>query len=286
MAVAVLKTPRPAMPDLIAAARGLLLSTLVSALVSACATPPNSTTGSVQDPYETFNRKMFAFNNGLDRHAIEPASQIYEELTPSFARDRIADFFANIRGPVIFANDLLQGETSRAGTTFVRFGLNSTVGILGFWDVASEAGIDGHREDFGQTLGVWGTPDGPFLILPLLGPTTPRDLVGTFIDRSMDPLSYIQFDDDWQTGLAVRGGLGLVNGLNMRVRLDEQIDALNSQPEPYTALRRIYSSSRQAEILNGRVDESTAYDDLPDFDLLEEDDQAQMPSGEDKGEIK
>ena len=111
---------------------------------------------------------------------------------------------------------------------------------------------------------------GPFLVLPLLGPTTPRDLVGTGIDRALDPLTWVQIDNDDDTDVAVRAGMGLIGGLNARVRLDEQIETLNSQPEPYVALRRIYSSQRQAAIANGKVNEADAYEDLPDFDEFEE----------------
>ncbi|MBY9067918.1 VacJ family lipoprotein [Hyphomonas sp. WL0036] len=249
---------------------------LLAMTLAACATAPATGPTEIADPYEGFNRKMFAFNNGLDKYALSPAATAYKTVTPEFARDRVADFFSNLKNPVIFANDVLQGEGNRAGTTFARFGINTTVGVLGLWDAASHMGIDGHREDFGQTLAVWGVESGPYLVMPFLGPTTPRDLVGFGVDRAIDPLSYVQYDDDWDTDLAIRGGMNVVNGLNIRVRFDDQIDALNAQPEPYIALRRIYSSSRQAEILNGKVDEATAYDDLPDFDAFDDyDDEVQ-----------
>ena len=148
--------------------------------------------------------------------------------------------------------------------------INSTLGLLGFWDAADHFGIGHHSEDFGQTLAVWGVESGPYLVLPVLGPTTPRDLAGLGVDRAIDPLTWVQLDNDDDYDLAIRAGLRVIGALNARVRLDDQINTLNAQPEPYIALRRIYSSSRQAEILNGRVDEETAYDDLPDFDEFEE----------------
>lgn len=241
-----------------------------SLVLTACATAPATAPSEVADPYEGFNRQMFAFNNGVDKYALSPAATVYKTITPSFARDRVGDFLRNLNGPVIFANDVLQAEPSRAGATAARFTLNTTVGLLGFWDAADHLGIEGHREDFGQTLAVWGVDSGPYLVMPLLGPTTPRDLFGLGVDRAMDPLTWVQIDNDDDTDLAVRIGLGVLGGLNARVNLDEQIDSLNAQPEPYIALRRIYSSQRQAAIANGKVDEDTAYDDLPDFDEFEE----------------
>lgn len=239
--------------------------------VSACATQLAAhPAGDLNDPYEGFNRQMFAFNAGVDRYALGPAASAYETVTPAFARDRVGDFLSNLGAPVILANDVLQAEPSRAGTTASRFAVNTTLGILGLWDVAQYMGIDGHREDFGQTLGVWGVDSGPYLVLPVLGPSTPRDLLGTVVDRAIDPLTYVQYDNDSDTNFQVRAGLGVVGALNARVALADQLASLNSQPEPYVALRRIYSSQRQAAIRNGVIDEATAYDDLPDFDEFDE----------------
>ncbi|MBK8199464.1 MAG: VacJ family lipoprotein [Acidobacteria bacterium] len=240
-----------------------------SLVLTACATAAPAT-GDIADPYEGFNRQMFAFNNGVDKYALGPAASVYETVTPAFVRDRFTDFLRNLRSPVILANDVLQAEPSRAGTTVARFGINTTVGLLGIWDAADHFGVERHSEDFGQTLAVWGVDSGPFLVLPLLGPTTPRDLVGTGVDAAINPLNYVQYDNDKDSDVAIRAGLGVIGALNARVRLDDQIDTLNAQPEPYIALRRIYSSQRQAEIANGRVNEDTAYDDLPDFDEFEQ----------------
>ena len=240
--------------------------------LSACATTPAAGGSDIRDPYEGFNRQMFAFNAGVDRYALGPASRAYTAVTPEYGRNRITDFLRNLRSPVTLANDVLQGEPARAGTTASRFLLNSTFGVLGLWDVASHAGLERHTEDFGQTLAVWGVESGPYLVLPLIGPTTPRDLIGVGTDRVFDPLVWVQIDNDSDTDLAVRATLGVLGALNARARLEGQINALNAQPEPYIALRRIYSSSRQAEILNGRINETTAYDDLPDFDDFGDDD--------------
>ncbi len=242
---------------------------LASLALTACATAP-AAPGELSDPYEGFNRQMFAFNNGVDKYAIGPAAIAYKTVTPEFARDRAADFLRNLRAPVILANDVLQAEPSRAGTTVARFTINTTVGLLGLWDAADHFGIEHHSEDFGQTLAVWGVDSGPFLVMPILGPTTPRDLIGTGVDRAIDPLTWVEIDNDEDTDLAVRAGMSIIGALNARVRFDDQIDTLNAQPEPYVALRRLYSSQRQAAIANGRVNEADAYEDLPDFDEFED----------------
>ena len=246
---------------------GAALATLA---LTACATTPPAGPGEIADPYEGFNRRMFAFNNGVDKYAIAPAANVYKAVTPQFGRDRVSDFLGNLREPVTFANDVLQAEPKRAGTTFARFGINTTVGLLGLWDAAEHMGIKGHREDFGQTLAVWGVNSGPYLVMPLLGPTNPRDLFGRGVDMAIDPINYVQFDNDKDSDIGIRIGLAVIGGFNARVNFNEQIETLNAQPEPYIALRRIYSSSRQAEIANGRIDEASAYDDLPDFDEFEE----------------
>ena len=242
---------------------------LASLALTACATAP-AAPGDIADPYEGFNRQIFAFNNGVDKYAISPAATVYKTVTPSFARDRAGDFLRNLRAPVTLANDVLQAEPSRAGNTVARFTLNTTVGLIGLWDAADHFGIAHHSEDFGQTLAVWGIESGPFLVMPILGPTTPRDLFGSGVDRALDPLTWAEIDNDEDTDVAVRAGMGIIGALNARVRFDEQIDTLNAQPEPYVALRRLYSSQRQAAIANGRVNEADAYEDLPDFDEFED----------------
>ena len=242
--------------------------------LGACATTPAQTTadpGTINDPYEGFNRKMFAFNNGVDKYALGPAADVYKTVTPEFARDRVGDFLRNLKAPVIFVNDVLQAEPERAGDTFFRFTINTTIGLVGLWDAADHFGIERHSEDFGQTLAVWGVDSGPYLVMPFLGPTTPRDLAGKGVDYAFDPLTWTEFDGDPDLDDKIALGRGVLGGLNARVALDDQIDQLNAQPEPYIALRRIYSSQRQAEIRNGREqEESELYEDLPDFDEFED----------------
>ena len=247
-----------------------LAAAVVAMGLSACASTQGAETGAINDPYEDFNRQMFAFNNGVDKYALGPAADVYGTITPEFARDRIGDFLHNLKSPVIFVNDVLQGEGDRASDTFGRFLINSKIGVAGLWDVAGYNGIEKHNEDFGQTLAVWGVDSGPYIVLPLMGPTTPRDLFGTGIDSALDPLTWTEFANNPDLDDHIALGRGVLGGLNARVALDDEIEQLNAQPEPYIALRRIYSSQRQAEIRNGRINEEEAYDDLPDFDEFEE----------------
>lgn len=241
--------------------------------LGACATTPTDPAdpGAIADPYEGFNRQIFAFNNGVDKYALGPAATAYKTVTPEFARDRVGDFLRNLKAPVVFVNDVLQAEPHRAAETFYRFTVNTTIGVAGLWDAADHFGVEPHSEDFGQTLAVWGVDSGPYLVMPFLGPTTPRDLLGTGVDRTFDPLTWTEFDGDSDLDDKILAGRVILGGLNARVALDDEIEQLNNQPEPYVALRRIYSSQRQAEIRNGRTpDESELYEDLPDFDEFDE----------------
>ncbi|MAK60157.1 MAG: VacJ family lipoprotein [Ponticaulis sp.] len=240
-----------------------LLSTALMLSLAACATAPGDT--SRNDPYEDFNRAMLDFNLGLDRAILEPVSQGYRTVTPRWGRDRVNDFFVNLGEPITFVNDVLQGDAERAAQTTVRFVVNSTVGLGGFFDIMRFEGLESHDEDFGQTLAVWGVDSGPYIVLPLLGSTNPRDIVGFGFDRAMNPTNTINYTTDSDDELPVRIGLGVLNGINSRADLQEQIETLRSQPEPYVALRRNHTSRRDAEIRNGQSDPN-AYQDLPDFD--------------------
>lgn len=234
--------------------------------LSACATTQQTESINAQDPYEGFNRKVFVFNGGVSKYALVPAAKTYETVTPEFARDRVGDTLSNLSAPVTFANDVLQAKPARASDTLFRFLINTTVGIGGLWDAADYFGLSGHTEDFGQTLGVWGVESGPYLILPFIGPSNPRDLVGKGADMALDPLNWTEFsgqadlDDDIATA---RFALGTLNG---SIGLVEQLETLNQQAEPYIAMRRIYMSQRDAAINDGRIDDESAFDDLPDFD--------------------
>lgn len=219
------------------------------------------------DPWEGFNRAMFATHEVVDRAVLEPVGRGYRAVTPDPVRRSIRAFLRNLRSPVILANDLLQGEFERAGRTVVRFGLNTTVGFLGFFDPATGLGIEGHEEDFGQTLAVWGVDSGPYLFIPLLGPTTLRDGGGRIVDNAFDPFNYAQFEN----ADAFRIARTAVGAVSARESVLDTIDGIRRDSmDPYASIRTSYVLLRQSAIQNGRTD----VQDLPDFedtyDLLDD----------------
>ncbi len=206
---------------------------------------PSAALAGPSDPLEPFNRAMYAFNDVVDRALIKPLAIGYRHIIPNPVRRSVGNFFSNLRAPTIFVNDLLQGKPERARQTFGRFLLNSTVGIFGLIDVATPLGLPYHTEDYGQTLAVWGVPSGPYLVLPLLGPSTVRGIIGKvpefYID---DPLWN---PDDTGVTLA-RFGLRLVD---MRSRLLDLDRIVQMQVDPYLFMRETYLQNRQAQIFDG-----------------------------------
>lgn len=240
-----------------------LLVGILAITATSCATAPGKTTN--DDPYENFNRSMLAFNLALDEAVLEPVSKGYTAVTPEYGRDRVSDFFQNLREPVTLVNDILQGEGERASQSGFRFVLNSTLGLAGLFDVASYNGLDAHKEDFGQTLATWGVDSGPYLVLPILGSTNPRDLFGLGVDSALlTPTNYARYTGDDDENTAIRAGLSVLNGINARAGAQDSIDYLRSQPEPYTALRRFHTESRDSEIRNGQTNPNKS-EKLPEF---------------------
>lgn len=224
------------------AAPGLLLVG-----IAACAAPPRAAgEGGFYDPLESTNRKIFAFNQKVDRHVILPVARAYNRALPQPARDSIHDFFRNLDGPVIFANDTLQARFKDAGQTLARFALNSTIGIAGFVDIAGRWGIPYHEDDFGVTLGVWGLGPGPYLVLPVLGPSDPRDLVGRVADGYADPWTHTASDQGyvWVTFLSA-----MIDGIDLRARnIKTLADLERTSLDYYAAIRALYLQRRAALI--------------------------------------
>jgi phospholipid-binding lipoprotein MlaA len=152
------------------------------ALASGCATvsgPPHP-----EDPWERYNRAAYEFNDSIDRAVLKPVAQAYAEAVPAFAQEGVTNFFENLQDIGTGLNNLLQGKFAQGASDLARVAVNSVVGIAGLWDVASPMGLDKHSEDFGQTLGVWGVPPGPYFIIPFLGPSTLRDAPARYVDPS------------------------------------------------------------------------------------------------------
>ncbi|GAB4170660.1 MAG: hypothetical protein OHK0026_13590 [Rhodocyclaceae bacterium] len=154
-----------------------------ASLLGGCAS-----TGDARDPLEGFNRAMFSFNEGLDKVVIKPVAQGYEAVAPLPVRTGVSNAFSNVGDLWIAINNLLQGKPAEAGSDLGRVLINSTLGILGLFDVATEMGLEKHDEDFGQTLGRWGAADGAYIVLPVLGPRTVRDTFGLALDSYVDPV--------------------------------------------------------------------------------------------------
>jgi phospholipid-binding lipoprotein MlaA len=165
--------------------RAIALALAVSATLAGCATGPNP-----RDPYEKFNRQMFKFNDAIDRVALKPAATVYKQVLPTFVQTGVSNFFGNLSDLWSAVNNLLQGKGQDGMSDFTRFALNSTLGLGGLLDIGSEAGMHKHNEDFGQTLGAWGVVSGPYLMLPLLGPSTVRDAAAIPLDIAADPWAY------------------------------------------------------------------------------------------------
>ncbi|OFA05560.1 VacJ family lipoprotein [Duganella sp. HH101] len=170
----------------------------VTVLLAGCAGP------NPRDPYEGFNRAMFSFNDTVDTYALKPAATAYRNVLPNFVQTGVNNFFGNLADAWTGVNNLLQGKGEAGMSDVTRFALNSTLGIVGLFDIASEAGLQKHKEDFGQTLGTWGVPSGPYLMLPLLGPSTVRDTVALPLDIKGDIWGYKEPVYIRNTGTALR----------------------------------------------------------------------------------
>jgi len=240
--------------------------------------PPEQTAASdaivINDPFEGFNRKMFAFNSVVDKYVLAPAAIAYAKATPRRLRRGISNALDNVSAPVTFGNDILQLKFKRAGVTLGRIVINSTIGIGGFFDVANKIGLEKHQEDFGQTIASYGAPSGPYLFLPFFGPSSVRDAFAQPVDIAMDPFSWTQF-----AGFrALRWSRVGVGALDARAEALRPLAEIRStSPDPYVTIRTLYSLSRRSAIADGRQD----MDALPEFgDPLEfdgEEDSAVAP---------
>ena len=202
------------------------------------------------DPIESFNRTIFAFNRGFDRILLKPIAVAYRDVVPAPGRRGVHNFLTNLRSPVVLANDLLQFEAERASVTIGRFVVNTTIGIVGIFDVATELGLVYHGEDFGQTLAVWGIPSGPYLMLPFFGPSNPRDAVGLVFDFLIDPFNIWLRNTDEEYLVYARGGFEAVDS---RARVIDPLDELErTSLDFYAALRSLYRQRRVDEVNNGK----------------------------------
>jgi phospholipid-binding lipoprotein MlaA len=225
-----------------------------------------STMGSVQDdqasavsdPFEGMNRFFFDLNQRLDRNAGRPAATAYRDTIPGSVRGGLHNLLDNLGGPVTVANDLLQIRLSDAGTAAGRFLVNTTVGIAGIFDVATDWGMPGRNRDFGETMGTYGVPPGPYLVLPFRGSTDVRDFAGNYIDGFVSPLRYVRYDGRNYVGL-MKSTLGSMD--NRSANLVSFRDIERASVDYYATMRTVFTERRARLIENTPV--RTA--ELPDF---------------------
>lgn len=250
--------------------RNIFLWPLI-ALLGACATA--QTENGENDPFERFNRATFNFNRVVEHVMLRPVAKTYYFVVPRPARRGVRNVLNNLKTPVTLANDILQGEGKRAGDTLGRFFINSTIGIGGLMDPATGMGLEFHKEDFGQTLAVWGFGEGPYIELPFLGPSNLRDSIGLAGTTAMDPIFWVLRDSEVPELTYVRKGVGGIDTLGRSMyRLD---DLERNSLDFYAALRSLYRQDRQAEILNGEED---ALPEIPDY--FDEEDEGEGASNE------
>lgn len=218
--------------------RGLGLAVLCAALAG-CATGPNA---NPKDPLEPFNRNMTSFNDTVDKAVLKPVATVYRDVTPDLVRTSVSNFFANLRDVWSAINAGLQLRPREAAENLMRFNVNTVFGMLGFVDLASEMGIERTRLDFGQTLGRWGVPAGPYLVLPIFGPSTVRDAAGFAVESRGD---LIQGIDDVPT----RNSFIALRAVEARANLLRATSMLEGAAlDPYTFTRDIYLQRRQSQI--------------------------------------
>ena len=245
--------------------RALLIGLLL--LLGGCATVPQSSRDPA-DPWESYNRTVFKFNDAVDKAVLKPVARGYQKITPDMVETGVSNFFSNLSDVGISLNNLLQGEPRRAGSDLLRFVLNSTFGLVGVIDVASSLGLEKHAEDFGQTMAVWGVPSGPYFVLPFFGPSTIRDTAGFGVDLITHyPWRYL---DDRTT----RYFLTTLSIINLRSEVLKVEDLVGTKfYDRYASTRDAWLQYRDAQIKNGDVANSEEDDEEMIRDLEELDEQ-------------
>jgi phospholipid-binding lipoprotein MlaA len=243
----------------------LALSVAALLCIAGCATPPADPAARAEfdrtnDPLEPMNREIFDFNLFVDRILLKPLAQGYQAVIPDGGRNAVRHFLDNLNEPIVFANNLLQGQFKRAHTTFARFLMNSTFGLGGVLDLASGEGIEKQSGDFGQTLYSWGVPDGPYIVIPVLGPSNPRDGIGLGVDAYADPWSHLASNYHYSWVNYVRFG---VDGIDQRQRNLQTFDELQRNAiDFYAELRSLFRQHRAQVLRHGEPAP------IPDLDTL------------------
>jgi len=238
----------------------LVLVCAVGLLAAGCASSENQEAAAADDPLEPMNRYFFDFNQKLDRNAALPAATFYTATMPNPARRGIHNFLDNLGGPVNVVNDILETQFGNAGKAAARFLVNTTIGVAGIFDMATDWGLPARNRDFGETLGGYGVPQGPYLVLPFRGPTAMRDIGGDYIDGFFSPLYYfhVQYTGKQYVGL-IKSTIGSVDNRAQNIVTYRDIE--RASVDFYATMRDYYRQRRQRQV----EDKSAPTAELPDF---------------------
>ena len=244
-----------------------LLAVAAAAGLSACVTLPPNHPRSPQDPWESWNRGVYRVNDKLDRAVAKPVAKAYVRHVPSPIRTGVTNFFSNLNTTVVMVNDALQGKFKAAGNDLGRFLMNSTLGVGGIFDPATSAGLDRNYQDFGLTLGHWGVHPGPFVELPIIGPSDVRDAPSKVVDTYLKGTAYIPSDYSW-----VNYSLYVPYAIDVRASLLPLEPTIQQAYDPYAFIRDAFLARRAYQV-SGKV--------VPDADLVDPDaaDQSPAPAG-------
>jgi phospholipid-binding lipoprotein MlaA len=234
-----------------------LLGLLSLVFLGGCA----STAKNPRDPLEPLNRVVYKLNDGLDKVILKPAATVYKTVLPQFVRTGVTNFYNNLYDVLTALNNLLQGKVGDAVSDVGRIAINTTVGLAGFIDVATEVGLEKHKEDFGQTLGRWGINSGPYLQIPFFGPSSFRDGVGSAVDFKLDPIRYI-----WRDHIRTRNSVWGLYVINLRANLLDSTKILDEAAlDPYEFQRDAYLQRRRNLVYDGNPPPEKDDEDIPEL---------------------
>lgn len=248
------------MKQFTALAGGRLLAAAATLMLTGCATAPSQSGAPAPDPLQRLNRITATMNSVMDDVVVRPVTKTYVKVTPKPVQTSVHNFFLNLEEPIVIVNDLLQGKFKQSGADTGRFLANSSFGVLGLFDVATPMGLEQHDEDLGQTLAVWGVPSGPYLVLPLLGPSTFRDAFGRYADGIYNPTSIYEINDAGTRDAAI-----IFYGVDQRAQLLDLQGQVENAFDPYVFIRDAFLQHRQFLIYDGNPP-PPQYPDLPPDD--------------------
>ncbi len=234
-----------------------VLALLATLTVAGCAATPGEPPP--HDPWESYNRGMYQFNTAVDNVTFKPLARGYQKVVPQLARRGVSNFFANLRVPGTMLNQFLQGKPKAGFSDLGRFLMNSSVGLGGLLDPATEFGLVEHDEDFGQTFAAWGAGPGPYFVMPFFGPGTVRDTLAMPLDFASNPLF-------WYENSSVKDKLRVVRVIDTRARLLNAERFLEDSNDPYLTLRESYLQNREYKIYDGNPPMDDFYDEFEDFE--------------------